>query len=147
MGHTLWGSFSLKRDLLKIHWRVRPLERKSVREAMSSRNVIDFLNMVAARADLLDTLKTRSKAEVIASAAAFGLPFSEQEFDPLIWGLEERLANKRGEPFDAQFSLWQTMWGQYYLEYLVLDVMPSFEEADFAAIEKAVEKNIEKERR
>ena len=32
-----------------------------------------------------------------------------------------------GEPFDAQFPLWQTMWGQYYLEYLVLDLLPALD--------------------
>jgi hypothetical protein len=76
----------------------------------------------------------RPKEEVIASASAFGLPFSEAEFDSLIWSLEEYLATKRGEKFDPQFRLWQTMWGKYYLEYLVLDLIPSFEEADFDAV-------------
>jgi tryptophan synthase alpha subunit len=97
---------------------------------MSNRNVIGFLSMVAARPDLLDRLKVRSKDEVIAAAAEFGLPFSEPEFDTLIWELEIQLAGKRGEKFDAQFPLWQTMWGKYYLEYLVIDLIPSFEEAE-----------------
>lgn len=105
---------------------------------MSSRNVIDFLCTVAVRADVLDSLKVRSKDEVIAAAAEFGFPFSEPEFDSLIWDLEIHLAVKRGEQFDAQFPLWQTMWGKYYLEYLVIDLMPGFEEADFAAVMTAV---------
>lgn len=101
---------------------------------MSNRNVIDFLRTVAARADVLDSLKVKSKEEILTSAAQFGFPFSESEFDSLIWDLEAHLANKRGEPFDANFPLWQTMWGKYYLEYLVIDMMPSFEEADFDAV-------------
>jgi hypothetical protein len=101
---------------------------------MSSRNVIEFLRTVAARADVLDSLKVRSKDEVIAAAAAFGYPFSNDEFDSLIWDLEARLAEKRGEQFDAHFPLWQTMWGKYYLEYLVLNMLPSFEEADFETV-------------
>jgi hypothetical protein len=101
---------------------------------MSARNVIDFLQGVAARADILDALKVRSKDEVIAAAAAFGFPFTEAEFDALIWGLELRLAQRRGEAFDPHFSLWETMWGKFYLEYLVTDVMPCFGEADFAAV-------------
>jgi hypothetical protein len=95
---------------------------------MSSRNVIDFLITLAARPDDLDRLKVRSKDEVIAAAGEFGLPFSGSEFDALIWDLEVQLAAKRGETFDAQFPLWQTMWGKYYLEYLVIDLIPSFEE-------------------
>jgi hypothetical protein len=98
---------------------------------MSARNVIDFLSTVVPRADLLDTLKVRSKDEVIAAASDFGLPFTEPEFDSLIWNLEAHLAAKRGENFDSQFSLWQTMWGKYYLEYLVVDMMPSLDEKDF----------------
>jgi hypothetical protein len=101
---------------------------------MSNRNVIDFLRTVAARADILDSLKVRSKNEIITIAATFGFPFSESEFDSLIWELEVHLASKRGEPFDAKFPLWQTMWGKYYLEYLVIDLIPSLEEADFDAV-------------
>lgn len=101
---------------------------------MTGRNLIEFLRTLAARADLLDGLKVRSKDEVVAAAADFGLPFTEAEFDRLIWDLEGHLARKRGEPFDAHFPLWETMWGKYYLEYLVLDMMPSFSEADFQAV-------------
>lgn len=101
---------------------------------MSDRNVIAFLSTVAARADILDSLKVRSKDEVIATAADFGFPFAESEFDRLIWNLELHLAEKRGEAFDAQFPLWQTMWGKYYFEYVVMDLMPSFTEADFDAV-------------
>jgi hypothetical protein len=101
---------------------------------MSGRNLIEFLQTVAARADLLDSLKVQTKDEVIADAAAFGLPFSEPEFDAIIWDLEAHLANKRGEPFDAHFPLWETMWGKYYFEYIVLDMLPSFEESDFETV-------------
>ncbi len=101
---------------------------------MSSNNVIQFLQTVASRADLLDSLKIKSKDEVILLASGFGLPFTESEFDSLIWDLEVFLAGKRGEKFGPQFSLWQTMWGKYYLEYLVADVIPSFAEADYVAV-------------
>jgi hypothetical protein len=100
---------------------------------MSQRNVIEFLRTVAARADIIDSLKVRSKEEVIAAAAEFGFPFTEPEFDSLIWDLELQLADKRREKFDARFPLWQTMWGQYYLEYLVIDLIPSLEEAGLVA--------------
>lgn len=95
---------------------------------MSADNLIAFLSTVAARADILDGLVTRSKEEVIEIAADFGLPFSEAEFDSVIWDLEVQLAARRGDPFDAQFGLWQMMWGQYYLEYIVSDLLPSLEE-------------------
>lgn len=101
---------------------------------MSARNLIDFLRTVAARADLLGSLKVRSKEEVVACAAGFGFPFTEAEFDALVWDLEQHLALRRGEAFDAHFPLWETMWGKYYLEYLALDLMPSLGETDFAAV-------------
>ena len=104
---------------------------------MSARNLIDFLRTVAVRADVLESLKVRSKDEVIAAAIKFGLPFTEAEFDSLIWDLEAHLAAKRGENFDQQFPLWQTMWGKYYLEYLVIDLIPSLEDADFDAVMSA----------
>lgn len=92
--------------------------------------MIEFLRTAAARPELLATLKVRSKAEVLAVAADLGLPFTEAELDPLVWGLEARLSARRGEAFDSRFSLWTTMWGQYYLEFLVVDLMPSLTEAD-----------------
>ncbi len=100
---------------------------------MSQRNVIEFLRTAAARADVIDSLKVRSKEEVIAAAAEFGFPFTESEFDSLIWDLEMQLADKRREKFDAQFPLWQTMWGKYYLEYLVVDLIPGLQEAGLVA--------------
>jgi hypothetical protein len=101
---------------------------------MSARNVFDFLRTVAVRAELLGHLETRRKDEVIAAAEQIGFPFTESEFDSLIWDLEIHLASKRGEKFDPHFPLWQTMWGKYYLEYLVTDLMPSFTEEDFDAV-------------
>jgi hypothetical protein len=101
---------------------------------MSGANLVDFLRTVAVRADLLDSLKVQSKADVVAAAAAVGLPFTEREFDAVIWDLEVQLAQKRGEPFDAHFPLWETMWGRYYLEYLVLDMLPSFTDAELEAV-------------
>src|SRR4051794_5176846 len=96
---------------------------------MSAGNLLEFLGTVAARADLLATLNVQSKEDVITAAADFGLPFTEAEFDSLIWELEMALAAKRGEPFDEQFGLWRLMWGKYYLEFLVNDLLPSFVEA------------------
>lgn len=100
---------------------------------MSARNIVEFLGTVAARKDLLDALKTRSKSEVIAAAADFDLPFTESEFDRLVWNLELRLAARRGEQFNQRFPLWQTMWGCYYLEYLVNDMLPSISDSEIAA--------------
>jgi hypothetical protein len=101
---------------------------------MSARNVVEFLHAVAIRADLLRHLEVRSNEEVIAAAEQFGFPFTQPEFDSLIWDLEVQLASKRGERFDPHFPLWQTMWGKYYLEYLVVDLIPSLTEADFDVV-------------
>lgn len=92
-------------------------------------NVLPFLRRLAERSELLEELKRKSKAEVIAAAAAQGLPFAEGDFDSEVWDLEVQLAARRGEPFDQRFGLWQTMWGQYYLEYLVRDFLTSLDEA------------------
>ncbi len=101
---------------------------------MSERNLVDFLRSVAIRADLLDALAKRSKDDVISAAAAFGMPFTEAEFDRLIWDLEVHLAAKRNENFDPHFPLWETMWGQSYFEYLVKDMIPSLTQPDFEAV-------------
>jgi hypothetical protein len=93
-----------------------------------SGGVAGFLRLLAGRDDLLDSLKTRGKDEVLAAAADLGFTFTENEFDSFVWDAEVRLAEHRDEPFDAQFPLWQTMWGRYYLEYLVTDVVSSLEE-------------------
>jgi hypothetical protein len=101
---------------------------------MSNKNVIAFLRTLATQADLLEHLKVLSKDQVITTAEELGYPFTDVEFDPLIWGLEVYLAEKRGEKFDTHFPLWKTMWGKHYLEFLATDVIPSFTEADFDAV-------------
>ncbi|MDT5034312.1 MAG: hypothetical protein QOC94_4483 [Actinoplanes sp.] len=93
-----------------------------------SGDVVEFLRLLADRTDLLDSLKTRGKDEVLAAGANLGFTFTENEFDSFVWDAEVRLAKHRDEPFDAQFPLWQTMWGRYYLDYLVTDVISSLEE-------------------
>jgi hypothetical protein len=100
---------------------------------MSARNVIAFLRGPAARQDVLESLKLMSKDEVMAVAADLGYPFTDADFDPLIWGLELRMAARGGEKFDQRFSLWQTMWGQYYVEYLVLDLLPALTDEEIEA--------------
>jgi hypothetical protein len=93
-----------------------------------SGGVAEFLRLLAGRTDLLDTLQTRGKDEVLAAAADLGFTFTENEFDSFVWDAEVRLAKHRDEPFDARFPLWQTMWGRYYLDYLVTDVVSSLAE-------------------
>ncbi|MER6001635.1 Nif11 family protein [Nonomuraea angiospora] len=95
---------------------------------MSEANVIGFLRGLAERPDLVDRLKDKSKDEVIAAAAAAGQPFTPQEFNSLIWELEGRLAHERGEEFNERFPLWGLLWGRYYLEFLVFDLVPSLDE-------------------
>lgn len=97
---------------------------------MTNENLITFFRDAVTQDDLLEYLKVKSKDEVIAAAEQLGYPFTETEFDSRIWDLEVRLARKRGESFDQHFPLWSTMWGKYYLEYLVVDLIPSFNQAD-----------------
>lgn len=101
---------------------------------MSVANLMRFLRELAGRRDLLGSLEVSGKDEVMAAAADFGLPFSEETFDRVIWDLEARLAARRGEAFDPRFTLWETMWGQSYLAYLVLDFIPCVTDDDIAAV-------------
>ena len=103
---------------------------------MSTSNLIAFLRTLAGQSDLLEVLATKGKYGIIAAAADLDLPFTESELDTEIWDLERRLAARRGEAFDAEFGLWRTMWGQFYLEYIVNDLLTSLEEANL--IPKAI---------
>lgn len=90
--------------------------------------VFAFLRQVGSRPDLLERLKDKNKDDVLSAAADLGFAFTENDFDTHVWDAEVRLAQRRGEAFDAHFPLWQTMWGRYYLEYLVADLVPGLEE-------------------
>lgn len=95
---------------------------------MSEANIVEFLRGLAAQPELCDRLKDKSKDKVIEAAAKAGHPFTAEEFNSFIWDLEDRLAQRRGEPFDQRFPLWQLLWGKYYLEFLVFDLVPSLTE-------------------
>jgi hypothetical protein len=95
---------------------------------MADSNVVDFLRELKRRPQTLDELKTAPKEEVLAAAADFGLPFADADFNSVIWSLEERLAAARGEEFSGAFPLWRLLWGRYYLEFLVNDLIPSLTE-------------------
>ena len=92
---------------------------------MSEANLLAFLRKLGDEPELLDELKVQGKDEVVKAAAELGLPFEPAEFDRLIWDLEGRLAEYRGEGFDGHFPFWRTMWGRYYLEALAVDLVPS----------------------
>lgn len=90
-----------------------------------STDVFEFLRLVGSRPELLVSLRTKDKDEVLAAAHDLGFTFTGADFDTAVWGAESALAQRRGENFDKHFSLWQTMWGRYYLEYLVTDLVGS----------------------
>jgi predicted ribosomally synthesized peptide with nif11-like leader len=92
---------------------------------MARKEVVNFLQNLVLQPELQAKLKTFSKSEVLAYAEEAGYKFTEQEFDDTVWGIEIFLANKLGENFDLTFSLWQTMWGKYYLEYIASNVIDS----------------------
>lgn len=79
------------------------------------------------------TLRTLPKAETLAFANENGYDFSEADFDDAIWGIEIYMAEKLGETFDFSFSLWETMWGKYYLEYIVDNVVGAVSDDDIEA--------------
>jgi hypothetical protein len=84
---------------------------------MARIEVVNFLQSLVRQPQLQNELKTLPKPEVLTYAEQAGYEFTEQEFDNTVWGIEILLANKLGENFDLKFSLWETMWGKYYLEY------------------------------
>jgi hypothetical protein len=100
---------------------------------MSRKAVVEFLAMLADAPTLLAQLNTASKDEVVALARESGYEFYDADYDDVVWNLEARLAERRGERFDNTFSLWELMWGRYYLEFVVRDVIPSFTPAELAA--------------
>lgn len=87
--------------------------------------VISFLRHLGGQPELRRHLRTMSKTQVMAEAQRLGFAFAESEYDEVVWGAEMFLAEKLGEPFDFQFSLWKTMWGKYYLDFVLDDVIAS----------------------
>ena len=103
---------------------------------MSAANIPAFFRYLSANPDKLGQLETQPKSKVIRQAADLGFDFSEEEFDPFVWNSEQKLADSRGDQFDASFPLWDLMWGKFYLEYLVTDLAPSCTESGIAGWEK-----------
>jgi hypothetical protein len=97
---------------------------------MAASDLLDFLGMLRGERELLSNLNTKTKDEVCELAAAMGYSFTAEDFDKTIWPMEIELASRRGEAFDPNFSLWHLMWGRYYLEFVVDDVVPSLTDAE-----------------
>ncbi|MCC5644491.1 Nif11-like leader peptide family natural product precursor [Nostoc sp. CHAB 5824] len=101
---------------------------------MARRNVIKFLKTVANSSSLQEELRVKSKDEVMNNAKNLGYDFVDNEFDDLVWELEIFLAEKRSEKFDQTFSLWTTMWGKYYLQYVLDNVIGSLSDQDIEQV-------------
>lgn len=97
---------------------------------MAKTEVVNFLQNLVRQPELQNKLRTLPKSEVLAYAERSGYKFTEQEFDETVWGIEILLADKLGENFDLNFSLWETMWGKHYLEYLVSNVIDCLSERE-----------------
>jgi hypothetical protein len=93
---------------------------------MRESTVFQFLRHVGAQPELRRQLRTLPKPRVLAEAQRMGFTFDESDFDEIVWGAESFLASKLGEPFSPQFSLWETMWGKYYLDFVLDNVVCSF---------------------
>jgi Nif11 domain len=103
---------------------------------MSVKAVFDFLRSTAGKPEIRARLRSLPKAEVLVHARKSGFDFTDAEFDDGVWGVEMFLAERIGETFDLSFSLWETMWGKHYLDYLLDDVSDCLSEgmiADFLA--------------
>ena len=81
-------------------------------------NVFRFLVDLAKNPEKLKVLGKSSKAEVLTEARLLGYTFDDTIFDATMWETEIKLAELLGEPFDFSCSMWETMWGKSYLEYL-----------------------------
>lgn len=86
--------------------------------------VFKYLDGLGRDREKLSQLRLAQKATVLADARAQGYTFDEEVFDATLWETEISLAERIGEPFDFGCSMWETMWGKTYLEYLVLTVAP-----------------------
>ena len=100
---------------------------------MAKTEVVKFLKAMAQNANLKDELKVKQKEAVLNDARRI-FNFTEQEFDDVVWDLEGLLAQKRGEEFDLNFSLWETMWGKYYLEFVIDNVVGSLSDQDLEQV-------------
>lgn len=100
---------------------------------MAMREAFRFMQDLAAQPDVLAMLRDKPKSAVMSYAQSNEYGFSEAEFDDCMWGIEIYLADKIGENFDFNFSLWETMWGKYYLEFLVVNSIGAVTEADIDA--------------
>lgn len=100
---------------------------------MAKTEVVKFLKVMAQDANLKDQLKVKLKDAVLHDARKI-YDFTEQEFDDVVWDLESLLAQKRGENFDLHFSLWETMWGKYYLEFVIDNVVSSLSDQDLEKV-------------
>jgi Nif11 domain len=103
---------------------------------MAKAEVINFLQQLAKESKLRHKLKILSKYEVLTNAQQLGYKFTEQEFDNTVWDLEISLAKKLGENFDLNFSLWEAMWGNYYLEFIATNVFDCFSAAEIEEFTK-----------
>jgi hypothetical protein len=86
--------------------------------------VFHFLAGLGSDPAALARLRHAPKETVLAEARARGFTFDGQTFDTTLWETEIALAARIGEPFDFNCSMWETMWGRAYLDYLALTVAP-----------------------
>jgi hypothetical protein len=86
--------------------------------------VLRFLAGLGADSAAMARLRHAPMETVMAEARARGFTFDESTFADTLWQTEMSLAARIGEPFDFNCSLWETMWGRSYLDYLALTVAP-----------------------
>jgi hypothetical protein len=99
---------------------------------MALSEVFRFMRDLGQQPDGVSSLREQNKESVLLYAKNQGYNFTEIEFDQSMWGIEIHLANKLEEPFDFNFSLWETMWGHYYLDFLVKNTVGAVTEQDIS---------------
>ncbi|MCL2923096.1 MAG: Nif11 family protein [Trichodesmium sp. MAG_R04] len=101
---------------------------------MAREDVVYFFQKVSKNAFLLDKFRDKVLKELVAEAKNMGYEFTEIEISDVVWEMEIFLAKKRGEQFGPMFSLWRTMWGKNYFQYVIDNVIESLSVEEMQAV-------------
>lgn len=101
---------------------------------MARENVVKFLKAVSESVSLAQKFRDKNLEELVVDAKNIGYEFTDIEISDVVWEIEIFLATKRDEDFDPMFSLWRTMWGKNYFQYVIDNVVGSLSEEEMLQV-------------
>ena len=130
----MWGKYFFMWVLEDVIGKAKIESFNTNVKSINRTGVIDFFNSIKDNICITNYLRTKSDYEIVKFAEKLKYKFTVADLTDIVWEMEIFLSKKINEKFDETFSLWKTMWGKFYFDYIIENIIKALTEEEMFKI-------------